>query len=141
MRRLVTGIDDHGRSCVVSDIEVAFGLSQPGGVVSAEQLFSTEELPPPLGPAGRGDQLDLGVRRGLSWMMIRWEPGGEWPMHFTDTIDLDVVLDGEIELLLDDGAHRLGPGDSVVVHGVDHAWRVGPEGCTVCVTAIGSPRV
>jgi quercetin dioxygenase-like cupin family protein len=73
-------------------------------------------------------------------MIIRWEPNSEWPPHYTDTVDVDIVLEGSIELVLDDGAHRLEPGDSVVVHGVDHAWRVGEGGCTTCVVAIGAPR-
>jgi len=41
--------------------------------------------------------------------------------------------------VLDDGAHRLEPGDTVVVAGVDHAWRAGPDGCTMVNTMIGTP--
>ena len=73
-------------------------------------------------------------------MLVHWEASHEWPMHYTDTIDLDVVLSGAIELVLDDGAHRLEPGDSVVVNGIDHAWRAGPEGCVMSVATIGTPR-
>jgi quercetin dioxygenase-like cupin family protein len=140
MRRLVAGVDQQGRSCVVTNVEVEFGVREGRGVVAVEQLYATDGTPPRLQPVGRADKLDMGFGPGLGWMMIRWEPGSEWPPHYTDTVDLDIVLDGTIELLLDDGAHRLEAGDSVVVHGVDHAWRVGKEGCTMCVTAIGAPR-
>jgi quercetin dioxygenase-like cupin family protein len=141
MRRLVTGLDDHGRSCVVSDVELDFGVRESAReVVAVEQLYATDELPPLPQPAGKADKLDVGVARGLTWMIIRWEPGSEWPPHYTDTIDLDIVLDGSIELVLDDGAHRLAPGDSVVVHGVDHVWRVGEAGCTMCVATIVGTR-
>jgi quercetin dioxygenase-like cupin family protein len=136
MRRLVTGVDNQGRSSVISEAEVAFAVRH--GIVSTEQLFTTDELPPPPRPVGRSDKLDLGVQRGLAWFVVRWEAGSDWPAHRTDTIDLDVVLDGDIELLLDDGGHHLEPGDSVVVNGVDHAWRAGPDGCTMCVTAIAT---
>jgi quercetin dioxygenase-like cupin family protein len=141
MRRLVTGLDDHGRSCIVSDVELAFEVRDgERGVVAVEHLYATDELPPPLQPAGQADKLDMGVARGLSWMIIRWEPGTEWPPHYTDTIDLDIVLDGTIELVLDDGPHRLESGDSVVMKGVDHVWRVGEDGCTMCVAAIVAKR-
>jgi quercetin dioxygenase-like cupin family protein len=136
----MTGVDDRGRSCVVSDVEVEFGMREDRGVVAVEQLYLTNELPPELQPAGNAEFLDMGFGRGLSWMLIRWEPGSEWPPHYTDTIDLNLVLEGTIELVLDDGAHRMESGDSVVVYGVDHVWRVGDGGCTMSVTAISAPR-
>jgi uncharacterized cupin superfamily protein len=43
--------------------------------------------------------------------------------HRTDTIDYVMVLEGEIELELDAGSVRLGPGDCVVQRGTRHAWR------------------
>jgi len=139
MRRLVTGIDDRGRSFVITEVDVQFGITEDRGVVSVEQLYVLDALPPQPQRAGNSDILDMGFGTGLSWMIIRWEPGGEWPPHYTDTVDLDIVLDGYIDLVLDDGVHRLEAGDSVVVCGVD-AWRVGEAGCTMCVTAIGAPR-
>jgi hypothetical protein len=45
-------------------------------------------------------------------------------MHTTDTIDFEVVLDGEVWLELDDGVEvQLKPGDTVVQNGTRHAWR------------------
>lgn len=45
-------------------------------------------------------------------------------MHTTDSIDYDVVLDGEIVLELDDGREvTLRPHDVVVQNGTRHAWR------------------
>jgi quercetin dioxygenase-like cupin family protein len=140
MRRLVTGTDDQGRTCVVTNVEVQFALREDRGVVAVEPLYVTDGSPPRIDAVGKADKLDMGFGPGLASMIIRWEPGGEWPAHYTDTIDIDLVLEGSIELVLDDGAHRLEPGDSVVMMGVDHAWRVGEDGCTVCVTAIGGLR-
>jgi mannose-6-phosphate isomerase-like protein (cupin superfamily) len=50
------------------------------------------------------------------------EAGKNPAMHRTATIDYAVVLSGEIFLLLDDGEHKLGPGDCVVQRGTDHGW-------------------
>jgi hypothetical protein len=50
-----------------------------------------------------------------------------------------MLLEGSLELTLDDGRHSLEPGDVVVLNGVDHLWTAGPEGCRLNVVAIGTP--
>jgi len=44
-------------------------------------------------------------------------------MHVTDTIDCDIILSGQLTLILDDGEYVLTPGDAVVMRGDRHAWR------------------
>lgn len=57
---------------------------------------------------------------GLADYMEPDAPG----MHTTDTIDFEVVLDGEVWLELDHGQEvHLRPGDTVVQNGTRHAWR------------------
>ena len=46
----------------------------------------------------------------------------------------------DVEALLDDGAHMLEVGDSLMMMGVDHGWRTGPEGCVVSMILLGTPR-
>jgi uncharacterized cupin superfamily protein len=43
-------------------------------------------------------------------------------IHRTRSIDYVIVLEGEIDLLLDEGEVRLGAGDVVVQRGTNHAW-------------------
>ena len=43
--------------------------------------------------------------------------------HRTDTIDYVFILDGSVELVLDDGSVHLQPGDCVVQRETNHAWR------------------
>ena len=44
-------------------------------------------------------------------------------MHATPTVDLEIVLAGQVELELDDGATvSLGAGDTIVQYGTRHAW-------------------
>jgi hypothetical protein len=61
-------------------------------------------------------------------------------MHTTDTIDFEVVLDGEVWLELDDGVEvHLKPGDTVVQNGTRHAWRNhGDKTCRLAVFLIGA---
>jgi mannose-6-phosphate isomerase-like protein (cupin superfamily) len=63
-------------------------------------------------------------------------------MHTTDTVDYDIVLDGEIWLELDDGAEvHLEQGDVVVQCGTLHAWRnKGSTTATMCFVLIGAER-
>lgn len=59
----------------------------------------------------------------LPGLIDAFEPEGNG-MHRTDSIDYDVVLEGEIWLELDDGAETcLRQGDVVVQGGTRHAWR------------------
>jgi quercetin dioxygenase-like cupin family protein len=134
MRVLVTGIDDRGRSCVVGEERVRFdgNPEHPGFWFS--NLFETTAAPPPSRPAGHGDQLETELAPGLvRWQVIDYGPSLGYPMHHTDTIDFDIVLQGSVELTLDDGPHLLEAGDGAVINGVDHSWRSGPEGCRLSV--------
>jgi hypothetical protein len=63
-------------------------------------------------------------------------------MHATDSIDYDVVLDGEITLELDDGAQvLLRRHDVAVQHGNRHAWRnLGDRPATMLFVLVGARR-
>jgi hypothetical protein len=135
MRQLVTGIDSAGRSCVVHEVEIG----KPGPKLERTTVFETAQSPPPPRPPGIGIDRDLNVAPGLAhWTIVQFPAGLERPMHHTDTVDFDIVLAGSIDITLGDGTHHLGPGDCVLVSGVDHAWTAGPEGCTLSVILLGS---
>jgi len=89
-----------------------------------------------------------GARRrvgGAFFRMFTWEPGSGFDMHETPTIDFLVVVSGCMELLMEEGSAKLGPGDCVVQRGTRHAWRVvGHEPCSfaaVFLPAAPSPQV
>jgi quercetin dioxygenase-like cupin family protein len=75
----------------------------------------------------------------VSWVVVEYEPNLHIPMHNTDTIDFDIVLEGSVEVGLDDGMHGMGPGDHIVMNGLDHSWTAGPDGCKISVILIGTP--
>jgi quercetin dioxygenase-like cupin family protein len=61
-------------------------------------------------------------------------------MHTSDTIDVGVILDGDIFLELDDGAEtHLHAGDVVVQNGTRHAWhnRTG-QPCRMLFAIVGA---
>lgn len=138
MRTLIAGVDADGRSCVVSHDDVALDRLAPGFAMAVP--FATISSPPPAGPGGSAPLIDQGIAPGLArWMVVELGPDSETPMHHTDTLDLQTVLSGSVDLVLDDGTHRLEEGDLVVLTGVDHAWRGGPEGCRLSAVLIGTP--
>jgi hypothetical protein len=142
MRRVVAGVDDEGRSCVVEDVDLA--PSSRGRVSTQHVVLETEVAPPLARPEGRGElwpmQLDPGLAR---FSLVDYGVGFDTPVpyHHTDTIDAGFVLSGSCELILDDGSHELRTGDTFVLMGIDHSWRIDPDGCRMCSVSIGTPPI
>lgn len=137
MRVLITGVDAEKRSCVVDETEYAEAPSAAVGVVS---VFSSA-CPPPARPQQRGPHRDIGVPAGqLVWRILSFGPNmPSEGVHHSDTADYVVVTSGEVEIILDDGAHRLRAGDAVLLTGTDHGWRTGSDGVTALALVLGSP--
>ena len=134
MRMIVTGVKD-GRTCVVEDTDYRSTQREPG--LNAMLDLQLDALPPR--PAGAGEFVDTGVAPGvLRWFRVPFSPNQVAEVHHTDTIDLHTIISGSVELLLDDGAHRLEPGDTAMIAGVDHGWRAGAEGCLTSIVIIGT---
>lgn len=131
MKRILAGVNSAGRSCVVEET----ALSAAGDQV----LFEDANVADRSRPAGSARTVNLGLGAGC----VRWFRGvmgadQRVPMHHTDTVDLALITEGWVELLLDDGAHRLAAGDHAVVTGVDHGWQAGPEGCVMTALLFGT---
>ena len=61
---------------------------------------------------------------GLAAALISFKPGAISPMHRTRSLDLGIVLEGEVEMELDGGVKRvLRAGDTIVQRGTVHRWR------------------
>jgi quercetin dioxygenase-like cupin family protein len=73
---------------------------------------------------------------GLAGHMEVDDPG----MHTTATVDMEVVLSGQVVLELDDGATRtMGPGDVIVQNGTRHRWsNPGDEPAVLAVFIVGA---
>jgi len=121
MRRVVTGLNAEGRSCVVFDGEVP--RHQP-----AANLIWRNAL-----PADNSGASDAAVPYGMDLLhdgrvnFILTElppglPGGAF-LHATDTIDYLVMIAGEVVLALETGEVTLRAGDLIVDRGVIHGWR------------------
>lgn len=90
-----------------------------------------------------GALTDFQVERpagGTLWRLVIMGPNRFANVHRTDTLDYDVILSGAIDLLLDTGEVRLVAGDSLVLPGLSHGWRAGPDGCTMAVCQVALAR-
>ncbi len=139
MRVFIAGVDDEGRSCVVGEVTPSLDGFEAGGITVA-RLASSESCPPPARPPGRGSLLNVAATPGVAnWSFVEFPAGVATAVHHTDSLDFDMVWEGSVDLVLDDGPHRLGPGDGVVIRGVDHGWATHEEGCRMNVVVIATP--
>ena len=167
VRRIVTGIDATGRSVIVSDgptpAHVDFGSAQldelwikdsaPPDPTDPTDPVLTKEIvlePPPGGsnfrivtflPESASDQP---APRETTEAAAKFDSEGAMEddahgFHATPTTDYLIILSGEVDLLMDDGAVRLTPGDCVVQRETRHGWRnPGPEPCVMAAVLISS---
>jgi hypothetical protein len=137
MRLIETGVKD-GKSCVVKETEI---VHDEGDDISIVHLLDLAPARLPPRPEGKGEFVDIPVAPGEArWYRVRFPASQLRRVHHTDTVDCHTIVAGSIELLLDDGAHLLGAGDSAIVTGVDHGWKVGPKGCVVSMIVFGTPK-
>lgn len=120
-RRVVTGLDGEGRSCILKD--------------DAAQTVIWDVGQLPADNSGTAEQGGLGFRfpqTGAQFCYVDIPPGGGAPMHATDTIDFLAVMSGSITLVTQTGETLLRAGDVLVDRGIVHAWRNdGVETCRI----------
>jgi quercetin dioxygenase-like cupin family protein len=127
IRRIVTGHGDGDVARVLVDGPATNEKSPDPGLVST-LIWSTDRTPAPI---ERGDPVeDMGDRtlgsapplHGTRFCVIDFPPGNPPARHRTDTLDYVIVLEGEIDMDLDDSTVHLKAGDVMVQRGTYHAW-------------------
>jgi quercetin dioxygenase-like cupin family protein len=107
----------------------------PRSVVDgADRVDGTYPLEPPAG--GLSSRIICMPGNG-EWLRVEGDDAATPGMHATDTLDLMVVLDGEITLGLEGAELTVRAGDAVIQRGTPHRWRVsGDQPCTYWVTML-----
>lgn len=130
MKRVVTAINDDGRSYVASTEELDSAATMLIWSYRPEEVASVLAEMPENVPTFKGD----GAGRILGWSHAVFAPrsvtaydGGpgsdEGGFHTTRSVDFVVILQGQITLALDEGTALLQAGDLVVQQATRHAWR------------------
>ena len=148
MRRVILAAGADGKSFFQSDEELSLhsymqssadgdlltGTSQivashdaalANGEALISRLWATDEtlLDQVLERTGKGTL-------NFNWSHAVLGPNCEMPFHRTQTIDIDHILKGDIELAADDRSVRLHPGDTAIILGAFHSWKTFDEPCT-----------
>jgi quercetin dioxygenase-like cupin family protein len=164
-RRIVTGHDTKGKAVVLFDAPITAKQRSAGGMTL---LWTTHEFPvdasasadrgashPGVPPAANGtvfrivdfapaqphatpvDHNQVLVAMGIDPATQGF--GRHANTHRTRTIDYAVVLDGEIDMLLDDTELHVKAGDVLVQQATNHAWvNNGTKPCRIAFILIDS---
>ncbi|KAK3680332.1 hypothetical protein LTR37_021331 [Vermiconidia calcicola] len=135
IKRFITTHDEDGKATFYAPTTELEQVNLKFSDVAAMHVhYSTTEFPVRFG----GDQ-DLNAylnpcgpetlanKNGTVARMVDIKPGSQSPMHRTESLDYGLVLEGEIDLVLED--FETGPvrhmrrGDVSVQRGTMHAWR------------------
>ena len=141
MRLVIVGHDPQGRSTVERVEEVRRSPDVPVTELAIAEVWASAAVAGvtadrPRTPPRRA--LDCSVGE-VSWRVVHHPANAHIGLHRTDTIDCDIILEGSLELELEDGRISLGPGDLVVIPGLAHGWHAGRSGCTVSAVLVGIP--
>jgi len=99
-------------------------------------VFRIAEFPPGTGGDVRDNEALL-RDFGIGPDVVRGHLPRHPAIHRTRSLDYVIVLEGEIDLLLDDTERRLQAGDVVVQQGTNHAWiNRGTETCRLAMVFI-----
>ncbi|HXF52737.1 MAG TPA: cupin domain-containing protein [Hyphomicrobiaceae bacterium] len=128
VRRVVTGHDERHVAKVIRD-DFAENRRSSRPEVTSTLIWSSDEMPADIRIGAAVE--DMGARKlptqpppnGSRFIVMEFLPGASGQMHRTDTLDYISVLEGEIEMDMDDTTVRLKAGDVMVQRGTNHAWK------------------
>jgi quercetin dioxygenase-like cupin family protein len=142
-RRIVTGHDANGKAKVLIDETVGnVRVGRPGAIVHA--IWTTEGFPVDNDGDADAGQRPVGttLENGTICRVVRFEPGVQARNHRTDSIDYAIVLDGEIDMQLDDETVHIKAGDVLVQRGTIHNWvNKGQEPCVIAFVLVSAKPV
>jgi quercetin dioxygenase-like cupin family protein len=127
IRRVVTGHSGKNVAKVIRE-GAATNTKTPREGVASTLMWCTDAMPADI--AIGEDAEDMGARilgtappeNGSRFIVMEFAPGIASEMHRTETIDYIAVLDGEIDMEMDDSTVTLRAGDVMVQRGTNHAW-------------------
>jgi hypothetical protein len=169
-RRVVTGLDDSGRSTFVADMPTPVRVATPGFTVC--DIWRVEGLPATVldEDGTTGEVLLDPPRAGFVYRITTFPPDSEWDaaaeyrasleamsgaeavdraasesdiagLHQTDSVDIVTIISGELYAITETGETLLKPGDSLVQRGTVHTWsNRGDKPCMKVAVQMGGKR-
>ena len=127
IRRVITGHDDKNVAKVILE-GPASNTKTPREGVASTLMWCSDAMPADISIGEKVE--DMGARilgtappeNGSRFIVMEFAPGVVSEMHRTETIDYIVMLEGEIDMDMDDSTVKLRAGDTMVQRGTNHAW-------------------
>jgi quercetin dioxygenase-like cupin family protein len=120
-RRVVTGFNKDGKSCIKWDSAVDPIPGRPG--FSNIPMWATKKLPAEMTEEDPNTwELGTSLAGGSVFRLARYEPGVQARWHRTDSVDYAICLSGEMWMEMEDGEVHLKAGDVVIQRGTMHNW-------------------
>lgn len=128
----ITGHDASGHAIVESDRP---GTWTPwvNSTMAFDVVYTTSAFPPNMNANAdiaahdtliQSQQLGLVNPNGTVARIVDFGPATQPLMHRTQSLDYGIILEGEVEMILDDGVKRvMRRGDVAVQRGTNHGWR------------------
>jgi quercetin dioxygenase-like cupin family protein len=141
VRRVVTGHDKDGKAVVVyDDTAKHLGSGRPNHM--RQLIWTTNDLPVEFSEStdDKADR-DIGttIPGGSVFRIVEYQPGVTPRNHRTDSIDYAIVMEGEIDMQLDDSIVHLKAGDVLVQRATIHNWvNNGTVPCVIAFILISS---
>jgi quercetin dioxygenase-like cupin family protein len=127
IRRVITGHDDKNVAKVIID-GPATNEKYPDVAMISTLMWATDAMP---ADVAIGTSIeDTGNRvlgsappvNGTRFAVLDFPPGNTAVTHRTETLDYVIVLEGEIEMDMDDSTVKLKAGDVLIQRGTNHTW-------------------
>jgi mannose-6-phosphate isomerase-like protein (cupin superfamily) len=167
IRRVVTVVDDDGKAVVLLDGDNPHKTVRPNRNSVSRMLWMTDRSPAAISGTADRAAVNVGIAPptgGSIFRIVEFPPitpeierldpnqmqselaahapkRGLPPrhplMHRTRTVDYAIVMEGEINMLLDDSEIHLKAGDVLIQQGTNHAWvNRGTEPCRIAFVLI-----
>jgi mannose-6-phosphate isomerase-like protein (cupin superfamily) len=163
VRRVVTGFDEERQAIFTSDGPAAMMKESEVLGAWAVDIWEMGTIPPELTDHGALTTGGGFPKTGsLVFRMIQLPPEGayrknpeeaerymggpvnpdsdDFGMHRSDTVDLIIMISGEVWAIMDSGEKTLlKPGDTLIQRGTVHTWRnLGAEPCVMAAVLVGT---
>jgi quercetin dioxygenase-like cupin family protein len=126
IRRIVTGHENTTAKVIIDG--PATNEKYPDAGMISTLMWATDAMPADIA-IGTSIE-DVGNRilgsappvNGTRFAIIDFPPGNTAVTHRTETLDYVIVLEGEIEMDMDDSTVKLKAGDVLIQRGTNHTW-------------------
>jgi len=148
LRRIVTTHNNKGIAIVGTDSELSAKASWDAQGIQSATIWVTKDSI----PTDDNNNSEDGAERkiddltnftlvhptGTNFRSTELAPGAITAMHRTSSLDYNILVSGELMLIMEDGTEKLlkNPGDVVIQKGTMHAWKNPSQGWTRWVTVL-----